>query len=915
MMNPLALWSVMGVVAGSGAPAFEGETVSEVTLVMEGQREAPPATHSLVEVRTGDLYRASAVRRSIKQLFALGSFSDIKAEAESQENGVALTFRLYPIARVQEVRLLNAEHRRGPREDDAWSELREALMEVTEIQPGELVDVERVEGVADGLVDRALREGFFWARVEPEIRYLADDAVVLFHCEPGPRARVAHLRIEGAREHVARQLRNELSVREENPYVPHVFDAHLDRLVSEWRQRGFFLARAEATESLLSPGWVDVTVRVDVGPRVIVDVTGADLTGHRRDRLLTVSREASLSPDLVEESRANLEEHFHGEGYPDAKVTVEQTTVGNGLYRVLEFAVELGRRFEVGSVRVEGASRAQQAEILALLHTRPRGRFRSAPFQKNTWEDDLNQVRAHLREHGYYDAEVSDRIEERGERTGIVDLIVIVKQGRRSFIESIQIEGASQIPSQQVLAASGLTAGSVLDSARVIEARRRVVNLYRDRGFRRADVQSHVALDESTDLASVFFRIEEGPQTMVDRIIISGLDVTREEIVRREVVLSSDAPLSSLDLFETRQRLVSTGIFRDVNIEVLPTDPATRSSDVLITLEEGPRTSVGYGVGYNEREKGRVEAEITRRNLFGLNRTASLFGRVSFGGNRVITTFRQPETFGYDLPAFVTGFFEEQVRTGFSFNRLGFALQFSRKVSDSSTLFFRYRFDRNKTFDVEIDPNALDRRFRNFRIGSVSVSSVTDSRDDPIDPSRGQFRLLDLEWSTRFLGTQSPYLKGLAQQFVYFPLGRGLVGVVGLRVGVGQTFREDRDALLPITERFFAGGATTLRGFGLDMASPMDVNGNPAGGNILTLLNLELRLPILNKLGAVVFSDNGNVYRRLQVIELLNWRYNVGFGIRYETPLGPVRVDYGVNVDRRPDEPAGRWHVSLGQAF
>jgi outer membrane protein insertion porin family len=142
-----------------------------------------------------------------------------------------------------------------------------------------------------------------------------------------------------------------------------------------------------------------------------------------------------------------------------------------------------------------------------------------------------------------------------------------------------------------------------------------------------------------------------------------------------------------------------------------------------------------------------------------------------------------------------------------------------------------------------------------------------------------------------------------------------MVFVLALRGGIGQTFREDRDALLPLTERFFAGGANTLRGFGLDQASPKTPEGEPVGGNVLMLLNLELRVPIFGKLGGVVFSDNGNVYRRLEVIRLLNWRYNAGFGFRYETPLGPVRVDYGIKLNPRPTEPRGRLHVSLGHPF
>ncbi|MGH9337033.1 MAG: BamA/OMP85 family outer membrane protein, partial [Vicinamibacteria bacterium] len=403
------------------------------------------------------------------------------------------------------------------------------------------------------------------------------------------------------------------------------------------------------------------------------------------------------------------------------------------------------------------------------------------------------------------------------------------------------------------------------------------------------------------------------------------------------VTVRPDAPLSGLALLETRQNLLGTGLFRSVGIEALPPDPVTLKSDVLISVVEGPRTTFAYGFGYEEQQLARAEIEVTRRNLFGLNRSVSVFTRGSFRGGRFITTYRQPDLFGYDTPAFVSFFAEEEDRTSFDYNRVGVGLQLSKRIGDDQTLLFRYRFDQTKVFQLQVDIDEIDRRYRNTRISAISLGTLTDRRDDPLDPAAGQFRILDLQWSATELGTEAPYVRGLAQQFFYFRLPRDMVGAVGLRLGVGKTLRSDRDALLPIAERFFAGGATTLRGFALDEASPKQkiplpsgvvVDGEPIGGNILALLNLELRFPIFGNLRGVLFSDNGNVYRRLEIIKLLQWRYNMGFGFRYDTPFGPLRVDYGFKLDRRtvlsiecPDigtpckESMGRWHVSLGHAF
>ncbi|MGH9391539.1 MAG: BamA/OMP85 family outer membrane protein, partial [Vicinamibacteria bacterium] len=436
------------------------------------------------------------------------------------------------------------------------------------------------------------------------------------------------------------------------------------------------------------------------------------------------------------------------------------------------------------------------------------------------WEADLKEVRTYLESHGFHQARVFglERLDPGDE--SLLTLVVQVEEGPRALVGGVELEGAQALDPSEVLEAARVLPADPFAASEIVAARERILTLYRNQGFRDAEVEAKSALEEGGESALVTFVVREGERTRVDRVILAGLRVTRESAVRRLITVKSGEPLSPAAFAETRQNLVGSGLFRSVDIEPLPADPATLASDVLITLSEGPRTTFAYGFGYEERQLARAEIEVTRRNLLGRNRSASVFTRGSFRGARFITTYRQQDFFGYQVPVFVSFFAEEEDRASFDYNRVGVGLQFSKRVSLDQTLFLRYRFDQTKVFQLAVDIDEIDRRFRNTRISALSLASVTDRRDDPLNPLSGQFRILDVEWSVQALGTEAPYVKGLAQQFFYFRLPRNLVAAVGLRLGVGETLRNDRDALLPIAERYFAGGATTLRGFALDEASP-----------------------------------------------------------------------------------------------
>jgi outer membrane protein insertion porin family len=938
-MTPLLLLVALafGQDAARGATeSYRGLVIREVLLEHPGG-PPPEASRELIELSPGDLYRPEAVRRSIQQLFSLGLFSDIKVEASpaGEANGesreISVLFRLFPRLEVKGVEL------EGLEVESHLEDLRSRLIEESEIEAGDPLEVEELAAAAERISAVLRSEGYLWAQVEPEASFQSPTAVVVFHVDPGVRARVATLTIEGVSSHIEAHVRRELALAEGEPYSRRELDRKIESLTAEWKELGYYGARATVAETPAEDERVHVRIAPTMGPQVRIEVEGWDFSGKELRKLVPLLSESRFTEDLVEESRVNLEEELKDQGHRDVAVSVERETEGGEEHLVLRFRIAPGPKFEVAAIDIEGLRAVSEQEVRALLVTASRRRVRSAPFRQKTWEADLKEVRTYLESQGFHRARVEGLERLDPEAEGLLTLVLRVEEGPRALVDRVELQGAAALEPSSVLAAARMDPADPFAASEVVAARERILTLYRNEGFRDAEVEARGSLDERGESALVNFVVREGERTRVDRVILAGLRVTKESAVRRLVTIEPGEPLSPLAIAETRQNLVGSGLFRSVDIEPLPQDPGTLRSDVLITVSEGPRTTFAYGFGYEEQQLARAEIEVTRRNLFGRNRSVSLFTRGSFRGARFITTYRQPDVFGYPLPAFVSFFAEEEDRSSFDYSRVGVGLQLSKRVSLDQNLFLRYRFDQTRVSQLQVDIDEIDRRFRNTRISALSLASVTDRRDDPLNPRNGQFRILDVEWSANALGTEAPYLKGLAQQFFYFHMPRDMVAAVGFRLGVGQTYREDRDALLPIAERFFAGGATTLRGFSLDEASPKRkiplpngdvVDGEPIGGNVLTLLNLELRFPIFGNLRGVVFSDNGNVYRRLQVIELLNWRYNMGFGFRYDTPFGPLRVDYGFKLDRRtvrsiecPDvltpckESLGRFHVSLGHAF
>jgi outer membrane protein insertion porin family len=545
-------------------------------------------------------------------------------------------------------------------------------------------------------------------------------------------------------------------------------------------------------------------------------------------------------------------------------------------------------------------------------------------------------------------------------------------------IQSVSFDGNEALTTDMLRQSIASLPGQAYFEPQIATDADNLAVLYLNRGYQEVAVQPDPRFTGDRTSVDLHFVIREGPQVLIDHVLIVGNARTKTGTIAREIQLKSGQPLSQQEEDETRTRLTALGTFRRVDISYLQLPGAETHRDVVITVEEAPLTTIGYGggleggkrLGLNPGEVGAVEKfqvaprgffQIGRRNLFGGDRSLNLFTRVSFrpasptvsATNEVISTggygfneylaqlaYGERRIFGTPADATFSTAVEQAGRSSFQFNRRGAGVTVSRRLRRSLGVSARYSLERTRLFDVSISPAdkpLIDRLFPQVRLSIVSGSLIRDTRNDAIDPSAGGLIGLDGNLAARRIGSEVGFMKTFLQGFMYRRLGGGpTVAAFGARLGLATGFPRSITTIddqgqsvtqvvddIPANERFFAGGDTTVRGFALDrLGTPatIDANGFPTGGDGLLVLNAELRAPLRGPLGVAGFVDVGNVFLHVNDMDLGALRAAVGFGIRYRSPIGPIRVDVGVKLDRRnlpngTPERTTAFHVSLGQAF
>jgi outer membrane protein insertion porin family len=960
----LVLWLVFllpAAVAAQDGDALMGRTVERLVLDLDGVRTSDPALLDLIETRPGAPLQARAVRESVAHLFGLGRFDDVRVHATAVDGGGLLVrYELIGARNLSEVRFTGTL---GIGE----SELRRAIAE----RFGLSASVTRAGDVTRFLEGFYQDRGHLQARVTVPETASAGGGPLVLHVEAGPRATVSAVRVEGNAPGTLARARSELGLSPGQPYDARRVAARLAEYVASLRQQGYYEAQAEHDVLVAADQRsVELVVTIDAGAHVTVIFEGDPVPPRVRRDLVPIDREGSVDEDLLEDVARNIADHFRAQGYRDASVTFRRTDRNGEL--AIVFRVDRGPAYRVGTVEISGNATVPLADLAPAIGLR-----RGAPFLDAQLDADVNALRLLYRRRGHGAARIQSAvIPEPGPAPVETTVRITITEGPRTTVGRILIAGNTAVDERVLRGVIGSETGGPLFEPQIALDRDAVALQFLNRGYAQAEVSVEAAFDAERTRADLTFTVRQGPQVFVDHVLVVGNVRTSAETIRRELTLSPGEPLSFEGITESQRRVSALGLFRRVRITEIDHGAESRR-DLLVTVEEAPATTIGYGGGVEAGQRllrtitggvpdERLEIaprgffEIGRRNLFGGNRSVSLFTRASlrlrsdpaltrdgqqpaadFNEYRVLGTYRQPRVIA-NTDFVASGVLEQGARTSFDFNRRGVRAELARRIRPTVSVAGRYALERTEVFNETVgseEQNLIDRVFPQVRLSTVSSSFIRDTRDDVLGPTSGALIGFDAELAGRAIGSEVGFAKSFAQGFFFrrLPGRRGVVLATGVRVGMARGFgREVRrvgddgqvvvDVVsdLPASERFFTGGDTTVRGFSLDQLGTPDTlddrTGFPLGGNGVIVLNAELRVPVWRDLGIAAFMDGGNVFRRAADISLDDIRGAAGLGLRYRSPIGPLRLDLGFKLDRRvlPNGQLERpraLHISLGQAF
>jgi outer membrane protein insertion porin family len=919
----------MFVMPATGYPALAVaqplEAGSQRILSIDFDCAAPIDRQGLLQImpfKVGDALQPADLGLARERLKLTGIFSDVEVTAEPRPDGVVV------VARLVRKTILNAVRFRG---NDALST--DDLTRVARLREGTVVTEEQERAAASRLRERYAAEGFEATSVTVEQRLLSPGEVdVTFRIAEGPPLVISAIDIAGPLPVPIEEVREALGLKVGDRYVRSKRRKAAADAVRFLREQHYFEAEASGKWEATEPYRGILHFTIDPGPLFDVRFVGNE---HFSDKYLLGLMELETRPIVTDGTWRELARRarraYQEAGYYFAKVDLR---IEPGPPKILRFDIKEGESYRIGKVTFSGNHSLSARTLLAPMATRPPSwiPWRRGVLLDDVFDDDLKRLWFLYRHHGFEDAQIVDTHTRFDAASGKVYIEVFIEEGRQTIVREIIQSGTELLASNPPVLQSAVN--RPFDPEQVDADRRALADAFARLGYAAAVVTTDVSTDPDGDTvaATVHFTAVRGAQQHVGPVIVQDDIDTRWRVITRELPFKSGDPLDPEALLQGQSAVSRLGLFRSVQVRPLDTKPESTTRDVGVSVSETPPGTFQWGAGYNTRDGFRGFTEVGYNNLQGLARRISLRGEFALEPKNVSPSeylgnlgFREPRlddtlwTVRTNLIAQRT----TRLIDPYNLERFAAIPAIERFLRPGLQVGLEYQAEQTQVFDVEPDVLAFNPQDQGrLRTFSLTPFVLYDGRDDAFLPHRGVFESMRVKFAPAQLGSGIPFVRILGQHSQYVPIADDVTFAYALRGGWARAYTNGNQ--VPIRERFFLGGRTTVRGFDENSVGPQGNLGNPIGGDWDVNINTQVTFPLIFGLGGEVFVDGGGAYVehcpsgqgiRGCAISIENFRRSAGLGLRYVTPVGPITLEYGFKLDRRSDESVGAVAFSIGTIF
>jgi outer membrane protein assembly complex protein YaeT len=732
---------------------------------------------------------------------------------------------------------------------------------------------------------------------------------------------IAEILLEGRPGLTRSEILGKMKLRSGKHFDSLQFQEDLDRIQKLYLDHDY-LGAVIRTERQEKDGKLILRLHVECGPRIILKVEGASVPGRVLGELKSLWAEAMSEKQALQDLEARLRLYLFEKRYYQADLHAEESKAVAG-NEIVVFAVRKGPKYETPQIRFEGNRVLSEGSLVSFV--RAHGLIVKIFLEPQKVVEALKLLYV---EKGFLHVEAGPVRVDFKPGDAVVRVDIPIKEGPQFRVGKVLVSGNRFFETDALVQKTRLVGGESFTRKKYEAACDRVQAAYARKGFNKVELECRARPEKEDELVDVDMTIQENQRAVISDIRITGNSVTGEKTIRHALAFKTGDAVSSQAVNKTRKQLYDLGVFKrvDLDMEPLPSPgpdgtaaaPAAEGAppeviryyriDIRVTEQKPYR--LRYGLFYDTETGVGVTGELLNLNLFGTGRLLGVSVRENRDEHEVRGTFQTGYFRGRRLNTNFSPYWNRKTQAGFTVDRVGLTLGQELTLSPSSLLTYNYSFERDRTSGTP--PETPDLLNTAENVSRLSVAFTHDGRNSILNPTRGIFLSQSADFAPGLFGTASPFVRFFGQFSVFQRLPNRLTLASGLRMGLGKGIGGD----LPPGERFVAGGATTIRGFGQDAVGPHDpTSGLPIGGDAIFILNEELRFPLYKFLSGAVFFDAGNVYRTAGDFNPFDTREAAGLGLRIGTPFLLLRLDWGFKLDRRAGENRSRLFFSVGNAF